>query len=41
MAPKVFQSKREIINYYIQEAVVPVAFTQAHDVLMLDMVESL
>ena len=41
VAPKVFQSEWEVINHCIQGAVVSVAFTQAHDVLVLDMVESL
>ena len=40
-APKVFQSEREIVNHCIQGAVVFVAFARAHDVLMLDMAESL
>ena len=34
-APKVFQSKGEIIDYCIQGAVVPVAFAWAHDVPIL------
>ena len=40
-APKVFQSEREIVNHCIQGAVVFVAFARAHDVLVLDMAESL
>ena len=40
-APKVFQSEWEVINHCIQGAVVSVAFTQAHDILVLDMAELL
>ena len=40
-APKVFQSEWEVVDHCIQGAVVSVAFARAHDVLVLDMAESL